>query len=607
MQKKNHETATTKSFRDVEDAKAADQLGTGCTRPEERTLAAYGMSQGAPVIFEPCLDVPNGGVLCALPALLLNGLLDGCKEFLGELKGYYREAHILLLVAYLSLCRIQTTEQIRGYSPGELGKLIGLDRVPEVKCLRQKLSELSIDDSAACWAAHLSKRWLAEEPEAAGTLYVDGHVRVYHGSLTKPPKRFVSRERLCQRGTTDYWINDGVGQPFFVVEKVIDPGMIKTLRTDIIPRLLKDVPGQPTQKELEANPFICRFILVFDREGYSPELMRELWKKHRIGCITYKKFTKKDEKWPVTMFDNVTVGLANGENVTMQLAEQGTLLGSKKPGVWVREIRKLTNSGHQTSIISTAYDLPYDDLAGRMFARWCQENFFRYMMRHFAIDRIVEYGTEGFPDTEMVVNPTRRKLENKRNSLNGKLKTRRSRFVSGGLHMEPDCKQDSKKYEKWIQKKANMLEEIELFEHDLEEVKEELKETPKHISIEQLDDEDQFQRLRPARKQLLDTIKMIAYRAETAMASVLRCSTIDTAAARQLLIDLFTTEADIIPDNENKQLRVRIHGASRPAANRAIERLVVHLNEAEITYPGTDMKMVYGLGICEKNSESCVI
>ena len=180
-------STTTKSERDVADAKAADHLGTGCTRPEERTLAAFGMSEGVPIIFEPCVDVPKGGVLCALPSLLLNGLLDGCDQLLGKLKGYYKTVPVLLLVAYMALCRIKTAEQIRGYSPGELGKLLGLDRVPEVRCLRKKLARLSTDDCAEMWAAHLSQRWLKENAEAAGTLYIDGHVRVYHGNLTKPP------------------------------------------------------------------------------------------------------------------------------------------------------------------------------------------------------------------------------------------------------------------------------------------------------------------------------------------------------------------------------------------------------------------------------------
>jgi len=41
----------------------------------------------------------------------------------------------------------------------------------------------------------------------------------------------------------------------------------------------------------------------------------------------------------------------------MKLAERGTMIGSGKDKLWVREIRKLTKSGHQTSIVSTAYSL----------------------------------------------------------------------------------------------------------------------------------------------------------------------------------------------------------------------------------------------------------
>ena len=587
--------ATTKSARDVADAQAADHMGTACTRPEDRTLAAFGMSDGAPVVFEPCVDVPNGGVLCALPALLLNGLLDGCDQLLGELKGYYRTAHILLLVAYMALCRIKTTEQVRGYSPGELGNLIGLDRVPEVRCLRDKMGQLSKDNCAGAWAAHLSKRWLQADPDAAGTLYIDGHVRVYHGNLTKLPKRFVSRDRLCLRGTTDYWINDAIGRPFFVVEKVVDPGMLKTLKEDIVPRLLKDVPDQPSQKKLDSNPHLNRFILVFDREGYSPGFMKEMWGKYRIGCVTYKKFTGKDSDWPLEAFRNIDVNMPDGELVTMRLAEQGSRIGSGGQKIWVREIRKLTDSGHQTSLISTAYNLPHNDLAARMFSRWCQENFFRYMMRHYAIDLLMEYGTNDFPDTDQVVNPARRELERSRNSLNGKLKNRRAKFVSQGLHSEPE--KDTKKYKKWAKKKAELLEEIELFECQIDEVKWQIKKTPKHINWGELEDMDKFQRLRSGRKQLIDTVRMVAYRAETTLAGLLRNKTVDTAAARQLLIDLFSTEADILPDKAKKILRVRIHGASRPAVNRLLDKLLTRLNESEIIYPGTDMRMYYELGV----------
>src|SRR5208283_1502780 len=101
-----------------------------------------------------------------------------------------------------------------------------------------------------------------------GVLYVDGHVRAYHGEQTKLPERFSSRDRLCVRSLMDYWVCDRDGKPFFVVTSMGTEGMIHHLRTNIIPRLLAEVPNQPTEAELAANPDLHRFLIVFDREGY---------------------------------------------------------------------------------------------------------------------------------------------------------------------------------------------------------------------------------------------------------------------------------------------------------------------------------------------------
>ncbi len=57
------------------------------------------------------------------------------------------------------------------------------------------------------------------------------------------------------------------GGPFLVVGKQIDPGLLKTLKEDIVPRLLADIPGQPTEAEIAADPVLYRFVLVFDRDG----------------------------------------------------------------------------------------------------------------------------------------------------------------------------------------------------------------------------------------------------------------------------------------------------------------------------------------------------
>jgi len=587
--KHNSSVSTTKSSRNVNDTKMAEGMGTACTRIEDRVDAIFGFGDGAVTCFESCLDVPKGGVLCALPALLENGLLHGAERLLGKIGGYYRTLHILLLLAFMSLCRIKTVEKLRGHAPGEFGNLLGLDRIPEVRCLRMKLDQLSIDDSAKQWATHLSKYWMESNPTAAGTLYVDGHVRVYHGGKTKLPKKFVSRERLCLRGMCDYWVNDATGNPFFVVEKTIDPGMLQTLRNDIVPQLLQDVPEQPTQEELKGNSALSRFTLVFDREGYSPAFFKQMWEKHRISCITYHKYP--DDAWPKEWFVEQEIVMPRGETVCLHLAEMGSLIGTGKDAIWVREVRKLTSSCHQTSLISTAYALPHKDLAARMFSRWCQENFFGYMMHHFAIDLLVEYGTEELPAHQEVINPTWRELTKLKNSIQNKLKYRQARF--GEMTIHPKIEEDTKRYRKWAQKKADLLEEIQHFENELNGIKTELKEIPRRIPWEKLKENDKFQQLAPGRKHLLDTVKMIGYRAETAMAGMLLGSTTDTAAARQLLQDLFVSEADIIPDTENKQLRVKVHAGPRPAVNKSLRDLFQKLNESEIIYPGTDLQLVY--------------
>ena len=380
-----------------------------CTRAVECVLASLGKLSEAPSKFKAAVDVSYGGVLWALPALLSNGLLRHTKSHFHLPGGFYSMVHVFLLLAYMSLLRIKTNEQLRYKPAGELGILLGLDRIPEVRTLRGKIKYLSETGEVKEWAAILSKEWMDAAPEAAGTLYVDGHVRVYHGSQTKLPRRYVSRERLCLRGMSNYWVNDQQGQPFFVISTPFTSGLLQMLRSEIVPRLMKDVPHQPTPEELEADPYLHRFTLVFDREGYSPVFFKEMWEEHRIACMTYHKYPKED--WPEEEFQEWIGAGLHGEEIKMKLAERGSYLGEKGKGIWVREMRKLNKSGHQTTIVSTEYKAESFFLGVRMFARWCQENFFRYMVEHFNIDALADYSVERTDETKRVVNSKYRKIE----------------------------------------------------------------------------------------------------------------------------------------------------------------------------------------------------
>jgi len=582
--------ASDKSSRSDCDAAAGDEMGIACTRPCERVLAALGLLPGgATTQFQSCRDVSYGGVLCALPALAENGLFRHL-ETLPVLSGYYVKLHVILLLAYMALCRIKAVEQLQYETPGELGKLMGLDRIPEVRCLRKKISQLSQNEAPQRWAAVLSRDWMEQSPELAGLLYVDGHVRLYHGQQTPLPRRYVARQRLCMRGTTDYWVNDALGQPFFSVDRAVDHGLLEALRSDVVPRLLQEVPGQPTAEQLQANPYLSRFVILFDREGYSPTFFREMWQQHRIACISYHKYPK--DAWPESWFTETEVTMPDGEVVTMKLAEMGTWIGSRNEGLWVREMRKLTASGHQTSLISTAYSQLGKQNAAYLFSRWSQENFFHYMMEHFAIDALNEYRTEAIPGTNRpVVNPAWRELDRLSRSLKAKLTQRQARFAALTLHPQAE----NAEIQKWERQKAGLREQIEPLENQLSLLKDQMASTDKHLAWDDLPEEQKFERLAPSRKRLTDTVKMVAYRAETALAMIVREELSHEDEARSLIRDLFRSDADIHPHEAAGVLEVRLHTFASPRSNRAIQHLLDHLNAAEFTYPGSNLRLAYTL------------
>jgi len=552
-----------------------------------RILASLG--KGGPVDsrFEPCADVPKAGVLVALPALLASGLWKHTEEHFPLPPGYYQLVHLFLLVAFLALARVKSLESLRYCAPGEWGKVLGLDRIPEVRTLREKLQLLGREENVAAWAAQLSRQWMAEDPQSAGTLYVDGHVRVYHGSAARLPKHYVPRQRLCLQATTDYWVNAMDGSPFFVVHRPVDPGLLKVLEEEIVPRLEKEVPNQPTAEELAADPKLDKFIVVFDREGYSPEALKRL-KERRIGCLTYHKHPGPD--WPENEFQSCTVKLAHGNQEELKLAERRTVLSN---GFEVREVRHLDRSGHQTSVLATTEQLKPEAVAGGMFGRWSQENFIKYMREHYALDRLVSYQVEQMDETTSVVNPVWRKLDRAVRSLRAKLHPKLARFGAMNLTepIEPEV------VEKFLKRKAALQEQIQQLQTQLQERKAEQAAQAHHLPLGQVPEAERFDRLSSGSKDLVDTIKLVAYRAETAMAHVMREALPQWRQdeERRLLQSLYASEADLIPDEAAGTLRVRLHYPANPMLAGAVQKLCEELTATETVFPTTTLRLVYQL------------
>jgi hypothetical protein len=583
------EPASTKSERSQIDSIAP--MGYGATRSLERVAAAMGALEAAPIVFEAAWDLPAGGVLLALPALLAVGLLRHSEELYTLPKGFYGLRSVLLLLALMALARIGSIEQLRYAAAGEWGNLLGLDRVPEVRTLREKLKRLCVEQGrAARWNAALAQEWIGQDQTSGLAFYIDGHVRVYHGNETKLPRHYVPRERFYLRATVDYWVNALDGQPFCYFNQAVDHGMLQAMRGDVLPWLEANVELSAEHRQrMATDPRVPRFTVIFDREGYSPDLFREL-QPLRIAALTYHRYPD-GEDWREEEFQEQAVQLVSGETVRMKLAERGTHVG-QRPGLWVREVRKLGLDGHQVSIVSTNFTGDAAAQAVALMARWSQENFFKYMREHFGLDALVQYGTEEIPATATVLNPAWRELNRQVRQKQAECKSLQKLQQNVDL-AQPLSEAAVRHYE---QHQGQLQARIEQLQPVLKQLQQQRKQTPRQIAVQDLPEPDRFTQLRTERKYFLDTIKMIAYRAETSMASTVREKLTRSDDARALLRQIYATEVDLLPDLESKTLTVQLHHLTQAAHDAAARYLCDELTATDTVFPGTDLRLVYKLG-----------
>lgn len=543
--------------------------GVGVKREEERALARIGQIEEAPPEFHAAEGVAGAGVLLALPALLEEGLLDVAETVYSRLKkGFFGLRSVLLTFAFMALLRIKTPEQLTTYAPGELGLLLGLDRAPEVKTLRRKLGELGERRLADLFAKTLTERWVAAAPEELGILYVDGHVRPYHGRTHSLPKLHVQQRGRPMPGTKDFHVADRRADPLFFVTADTTEGILETLESDILPRV-REYVGEGR-----------RVTIVCDRECWSPISFAK-WKGEGFDVLTYRK--GEQSRWQERFFEDVK-GTVDGRKVEYRLAERRVKLSN---GLDVREIRRLTEDGHQTSIITTNEDLPMLSVARWMFGRWRQENFFRYMEMEFDLNHLATYEVEPADPTRLVTPPERTALEKKLKAARAK----RTVLFAKRLDVAPGAQ---------IRVGRRHLGEEEIDEAirkqeiEIDRLTKALDKLPKRVPLDTVRDPKEIVQLERERKILTDLFKLTAYRAESRLvrlaAPLLARHEED---ARKFIKLVCQATADLIPDARKGQLIVRFHGLSSPRASRAMAGLCEIMNARDVTYPGTALRLRY--------------
>lgn len=234
----------------------------------------------------------------------------------------------------------------------------------------------------------------------------------------------------------------------------------------------------------------------------------------------------------------------------------GTVLG----GVTFREIRRLSEGGHQTAIITTNRIISTEVAAGRIFGRWSQENFFRYMIMDYDFDKMIEFGIESIDEIKEVVNPQYRQISHKIKKektarLKAKLYPLTEQSIEASLDEMPEL----------ASKQMVLLEQIEKQQQTEQQLQIERNKISPRLQLKDMPLQTRYNKLKQESKILLNIIKMICYRAETAVANELMIILVNAKdQSRMLVKQIIKNNADLIADYSNKTLSVVLHSLSAP-------------------------------------------
>jgi hypothetical protein len=551
-------------------------------RDGERALARWGLlGEGAEPVFTAGARYPLAGLLLALPAMEGTGLLDAATEVYGRLKdGFYGLTATLLTLVFLALAGEPRAEGATRVPPAALGRVLGLDRAPEVKTIRRKLGELAAAGKAADLIMALARRHAAARPDTLGFLHIDGHARVYYGTR-QVQKTHVARLKFPAPATMETWVTGQDGDPVFIVVAEPSDSLAGELRR-LLPQL-RQVVGQDR-----------RVTVCFDRGGWSPALFADITGAG-FDLLTWRKGPAPDR--PADAFTTITCADDRGREHAYDLADTTITLGihdgpRKGQTVSLRQVtRRVPARGggtRQIHALTSRTDLPAGEVCWRLTSRWREENYFRYARTHFALDALDSHAAAPDDPGRLVPNPAKKAAA---------AQVRHAEVLAAAAQAQRDASLAELRNPAPGQpvtitnQMINALDApVQAACRELEEADKAAAATPARVPLGTLAPD--MMRLEAEVKQITHAIRMTAYNAETTLARALDghyARAGDEAYA--LIREALTASGDIHPGDS--ELLIQLDPLTAPRRTQALAALCDQLNQDASRYPGTDLVLHY--------------
>jgi transposase len=546
-------------------------------RSGDRCMARLGLLDDAAPLFGNQDELPRAGVLLAVPVLQAHGGLEVFARLFGSIgPAFYGLRTTVLSLILLALLRIKRPENVKEYSPEALGRLLGLDRIAEVKTLRRKLTLLAEREQGHALMNELARLRLDQDEDRVAFLYLDGHVREYSGkeplAKTKKAQRSVA---TC--AATDTWLHDADGAPLLVVTSEMNAGLTQVLEPIVREAKTLVRAGQ-------------RLTVLFDRGGWSLKLFARL-DALGVDIITYRK--GKHQPVPRSRFTAHRVEEDGAEKTYWLYDQPRVRVGRLRPHrrgrrsagepeyLWLRQITVLRDDGRQTVIVTNRGDLTAVEVVRGLFRRWRQENYFKYMDAEFALDALVEYGVEDVSEEATRPNPERKPVANKRQQAKAEVARLRAEL---GAEAAANQEQQRPTMRGFKVAQANLRQRLEQAELREQALTEELRQLPERVPAKGL------KTLKKEKKLIVDAIKIIAYQCETALLDRLykHYARADDEG-RTLLHAAFQSSAAL--EVTATELKITIVPQSSPHRSEALAKLCGELDAETVYYPGSNLRV----------------
>ena len=556
-------------------------------RSTDRALARLGLLEDAEPVLASGENLPWVGLFLALALVGREPLLPVAQKLWGSLgAAFYGVRTTLVTLLLLALVRLKRPEQIRGYDAVALGRVLGLDRAPEVKTLRRKLHTLSRQDQGMVFLERLAQARVQACPVKPQVVYVDGHVSVYHGQ-SKLGEVYSTREKRVVKGATQTWVNLPGRTPLFCVTSEFNEGLVA-----VLPGVVKKATEVCGTKA---------WTVVFDRGGYSGLGLEQL-RQAGHHFLTYRRGAL--EPWPLDRFPKVptrigqrTYEYAPAEQaIEIVVYEAGATATGRRGAprkrdtgrrVAAREIRVVRSDGGQTAILASDPDRPVNEACAVLFDRWgAQENVFKYLLAEYDLDATVEYGEVELSDQRMHPNPDFVRGQKRLASL----RVQRDRLL-GKLGIQllapSDPEEDLQaRLAQWTHQAAGK-KALQL-QAEIQALRGELAALPPRVSAKT----DGYCQLKSQMKLLTTGIKLSAYYLETKLLDMVAPFYGNQAKeGRKLIIAALKSPGSIRV--HPGEIRVQLARQSSPCRTQAIGQLCAELNQLKPIYPGTNLHILF--------------